>query len=437
MTPTISIQNLSKKYRLGQRFTGGYRDLRDVLMNWATAPFRKARSVYPSSNGKAARPETIWALQDVSFQVQHGEVVGIIGRNGAGKSTLLKILSQIVEPTKGRAELRGRVGSLLEVGTGFHPDLTGRENVYLNGSILGMTRREVDRKFDEIVDFSGVEDFLDTPVKRYSSGMKVRLAFAVAAHLEPEIMIIDEVLAVGDLEFQRRCLGKMEDVANSGRTVLFVSHNMAAVRALCSRGILLDAGQVRYDGTPDEAISRYNEITRQPEHSLSFPIQAEEVDLEEFVMVDQHKQTRSRFSFEEPFWIRLRVHLKKALRNVHVFCVLWRTSDRVLVTSFGTKQLPLDELGVGTTTFTVGVEGCRLFPGEYTWTVQVKAIKQKFLEVEKALSLQIEKAILPGAPRPYLSAHGCIHLPTSFYVEKSDNTVEFFRMTDYASAPLE
>ncbi|MGC8669458.1 MAG: ABC transporter ATP-binding protein, partial [Chthonomonadales bacterium] len=187
-----------------------------------------------SLQGRAPESQSIWALKDVSFEVQPGEVVGIIGRNGAGKSTLLKILSQITEPTEGRVEMRGRVASLLEVGTGFHPELTGRENIYLNGAILGMTRREIDRKFDEIVDFSGVERFIDTPVKRYSSGMYLRLAFAVAAHLDPEILIVDEVLAVGDAAFQKKCLGRMGEVARSGRTVLFVSHNMAAVKALCT-----------------------------------------------------------------------------------------------------------------------------------------------------------------------------------------------------------
>jgi len=201
--------------------------------------------------------DVIWALKDVSFEVKHGEAVGIIGRNGAGKSTLLKILSRITEPTRGRATVYGRVGSLLEVGTGFHPDLTGRENVYLNGTILGMKKREVDARFDEIVDFSGVEKFIDTPVKRYSSGMRVRLAFAVAAHLEPEILIVDEVLAVGDAEFQKKCLGKMEDVARKGRTVLFVSHSMPAITRLCGRAILLRDGHNVQDGEPGSVVGEY------------------------------------------------------------------------------------------------------------------------------------------------------------------------------------
>ena len=209
----------------------------------------------PSSS--SPRNDVFWALKDVSFEVKHGEVLGIIGRNGAGKSTLLKILSRITEPTSGRAEIFGRVASLLEVGTGFHPDLTGRENVYLNGTILGMRKAEVDRKFDEIIAFSEVEKFIDTPVKRYSSGMRVRLAFAVAAHLDPEILIIDEVLAVGDLNFQRKCLGKMGEVAQKGRTVLFVSHNMAAVVELCQRGLVLEGGGVKFDGASGESVNAY------------------------------------------------------------------------------------------------------------------------------------------------------------------------------------
>jgi lipopolysaccharide transport system ATP-binding protein len=209
------------------------------------------------------RTEDFWALRDLDFRVEAGEVVGIIGRNGAGKSTLLKILSRITKPTTGRAEIHGRIGSLLEVGTGFHPELTGRENIYLNGAILGMSRREIERKFDEIVAFAAIESFLDTPVKRYSSGMYVRLAFAVAAHLEPEIMLVDEVLAVGDIQFQRKCLDKMDDVARCGRTVLLVSHNMAAIEALCSRVLLIEGGQIVHDGEASEAIRVYIDLSRQ------------------------------------------------------------------------------------------------------------------------------------------------------------------------------
>ncbi|MCP4309317.1 MAG: ATP-binding cassette domain-containing protein [bacterium] len=244
----IRAEGLGKKYVIGHEERERYVALRDVLARTAKGLWRKTADM---ARGRPIvigdRTEDFWALKDVSFEVRRGEVLGVIGRNGAGKSTLLKVLSRITEPTEGRVTIEGRVASLLEVGTGFHPELTGRENVYLNGAILGMTRAEIRRKFDEIVDFAGVEQFLDTPVKRYSSGMQVRLAFAVAAHLEPEILVVDEVLAVGDAEFQKKCLGKMEDVASHGRTVLFVSHNMAAVSALCTRGLLLKAGRSEMD----------------------------------------------------------------------------------------------------------------------------------------------------------------------------------------------
>jgi len=256
--PVISVENLSKAYQIGLK-----EEIPDTLVSAMTsmirAPFKNFNRLrrLDTSRQNGESEDIFWALRDVSFEVQEGEVLGVIGRNGAGKSTLLKTLSRITEPTSGRAVIRGRVSSLLEVGTGFHPELSGRENVYLNGTILGMTKREIDRKFDEIVDFSGVEKFLDTPIKRYSSGMKVRLAFAVAAHLEPEILIIDEVLAVGDAEFQKRCMGKMQEVAKGGRTVLFVSHNMAAVVTLCTKGVLLQRGNTKYIGTAKEAVASY------------------------------------------------------------------------------------------------------------------------------------------------------------------------------------
>jgi len=261
--PAIKIEGVSKVYRIGTR--GNVNDSmgRGVIefIKSPVANYRKYRSLYRFSNEELsdnyAGDDILWALKDVSFSVAPGEVVGIIGINGAGKSTLLKVISRITPPIAGKITIRGRVSSLLEVGTGFHPELTGRENVYLNGTILGMRRLEVDRKFDEIVDFAGVDKFLDTPVKRYSMGMRVRLAFAVAAHLEPEILIIDEVLAVGDAEFQKKCLNKMEDVGKEGRTVLFVSHNMAAITRLCHRGILLSAGSVIADGEAQKIVSSY------------------------------------------------------------------------------------------------------------------------------------------------------------------------------------
>ena len=252
----IQVDGLGKRYRIGAAAERSD-SLRDALVSLARAPFRNFRRLHGLTSFREEEQDVVWAVRDISFEVKHGEVLGIIGRNGAGKSTLLKVLSRITEPTTGRATVHGRIGALLEVGTGFHQELTGRENVYLNGSILGMDRAYIDRKFDEIVDFAGVEKFIDTPVKRYSSGMYLRLAFAVAAHLEPEVLIVDEVLAVGDAEFQKKCLGKMGDVAKEGRTVLFVSHNMPAVSQLTHRCVLVDRGQVQFDGPTADAVRKY------------------------------------------------------------------------------------------------------------------------------------------------------------------------------------
>lgn len=261
MTIAINVEHLGKRYKIGVAQTKfRYGMLRDVLVDTVTAPVRLAKSIFAHQNANHETHSTnnfIWALDDVSFDLEEGKVLGIVGRNGAGKSTLLKILSRVTEPTRGTVTVRGRVGSLLEVGTGFHPELTGRENIYMNGAILGMKRAEIESKFDEIVAFSEVEQFIDTPVKRYSSGMYLRLAFAVAAHLEPEILVVDEVLAVGDAEFQKKCLGKMGDVAQQGRTVLFVSHNMSAILRLTSEAIVLDKGKLIMRGPTQEAVDFY------------------------------------------------------------------------------------------------------------------------------------------------------------------------------------
>jgi lipopolysaccharide transport system ATP-binding protein len=277
MQPVIRVSHLSKQYRIGvpqsgincaaRATMGPYRTLRETIMEAAAVPVQRLRRAWRRRTDPDAPPEepvqdTIWPLQDVCFEVQRGEVVGIVGRNGAGKSTLLKILSRITEPTSGRIELRGRVGSLLEVGTGFHRELTGRENIYLNGAVLGMTRREITRKFDEIAAFAEIDQFLDTPVKRYSSGMYVRLGFAVAAHLEPEVLLVDEVLAVGDAAFQKKCLGKMTAMTKQGQTVFFVSHNMAAVEGLCTRALFLSSGRLKGDGAPRQVIDQYIQSCR-------------------------------------------------------------------------------------------------------------------------------------------------------------------------------
>ena len=257
MTTAISVKNIGKQYKIGaaeSKFR--YNMLRDVIVDTVSAPVRLAKAMIGKSD-RRQNQNFVWALKDVSFDLEEGKVLGIVGRNGAGKSTLLKILSRVTEPTVGTVSVRGRVGSLLEVGTGFHPELTGRENIYMNGAILGMRRSEIDSKFDEIVDFSEVTQYIDTPVKRYSSGMYLRLAFAVAAHLEPEILVVDEVLAVGDAEFQKKCLGKMGDVAQQGRTVLFVSHNMSAILRLTQEAIVLNKGQLIMRGPTQEAVDYY------------------------------------------------------------------------------------------------------------------------------------------------------------------------------------
>ena len=309
MDTVIKVENLSKKYIIGHQVKEPYQTLRDTVARksreagkWLLHPFLS------SSSQSFSGTEEFWALKDVSFEVQQGDRLGIIGRNGAGKSTLLKILSRITEPTKGRISIKGRVASLLEVGTGFHPELTGRENIFLNGAILGMGKAEIKKKFDEIVAFAEVEKFLDTPVKHYSSGMYVRLAFAVAAHLEPEILIIDEVLAVGDLQFQKKCLGKMEEVGKEGRTVLFVSHNMATISALCNKGMLFDKGNITSLDSVEETISNYMQHnqsgTGHQYINKSFNLD-KEADLYEVCAVDTTGMPGSVFLIDQPFSIRI------------------------------------------------------------------------------------------------------------------------------------
>ena len=315
----IRVENLSKRYKIGVR-QESYRTLRESLTRAMTFPFRLLRRQQRSGNGT---PDTFWALKDISLEIQSGAVVGLIGRNGAGKTTLLKILSRITEPTVGRAEIRGRVGSLLEVGTGFHPELTGRENIYLNAAILGMRKAEIDRKFDEIVAFAEVDRFLDTPVKHYSSGMYVRLAFGVAAHLEPEILLVDEVLAVGDAAFQKKCLGKMDDVAKAGRTVLFVSHNMGAIRQLCPNSIMLESGQIACAGESDYVIERYMQVGNDLQASVEFmeSLNSSEIGRGKIVKIELEDKSgikTSTIGIGEPLCIKLYVNLGEKLPSIVV-----------------------------------------------------------------------------------------------------------------------
>ncbi|HEY9647109.1 MAG TPA: polysaccharide ABC transporter ATP-binding protein, partial [Chroococcidiopsis sp.] len=332
--PVICVDRLSKKYRLRHAQQEPYKSLRDVLMNGARSLGR--RLTHPKRRSPDPNHEDFWALQDVSFEVKQGDRVGIIGRNGAGKSTLLKILSRIVEPSAGRIRIKGRVASLLEVGTGFHPELTGRENIYLNGAILGMSRAEIKRKFDEIVAFAEVEKFLDTPVKRYSSGMYVRLAFAVAAHLEPEILIVDEVLAVGDAQFQKKCLGKMQDVSKEGRTVIFVSHQMATVTSLCQRAIWLTNGQLHMEGSAEYIVSKYLTYGAERSGDVFIPEKTSNntrFRFKRLTLLDSQKQIASVLDLRNPFNVRLEYELSQPMSNLEISLRVYNSSGIPIFTT--------------------------------------------------------------------------------------------------------
>lgn len=320
MKPIIRVKNLSKQYALGGE-QKQYVTLRESLIETARKPLKILK------DKQSEKANEFWALKDINFEVMPGEVVGIIGRNGAGKSTLLKILSRITEPTTGHIELYGRVGSLLEVGTGFHPELTGRENIYLNGAILGMRQTEIAKKFDEIVDFAEIEEFLDTPVKRYSSGMYTRLAFAVAANLEPEILIVDEVLAVGDAEFQKKCLGKMKSVSDKeGRTVLFVSHQMGAVRQLCQRGIYLSGGEINFIGSADEAINFY--LSSSAAESFAYvrdttlPATGKDVEFDRISLHDADGRESYTFDADAPLFVKFDITINRLPPNSSLFLMI-------------------------------------------------------------------------------------------------------------------
>jgi len=372
---SIQVENLSKRYRIGME-RESHDTLVETITDWLKKPIRNYQELRQLTSFKEgeeeSRDDVIWALKNVTFDVVKGEVVGIIGRNGAGKSTLLKILSRITHPTKGSVILNGRVSSLLEVGTGFHPELTGRENVYLNGTILGMTKNEVDEKFDEIVDFSGVRKFIDTPVKFYSSGMGVRLAFSVAAHLEPEILLVDEVLAVGDAEFQNKCLGKMENVAHYGRTVLFVSHNMRAISRLCQRGIWLEDGRVADVGPVDQVIQSYmHSGVTENNPAIQFPVKVNVAGQILKVEILDHlgKASISHLS-QNPFSINIRYCLYENLSNYRLGVKL-RTPDGLEILTRTNSDLDntLWSDQSGEYSLMVKIPGQIIKPGKYLVTV--------------------------------------------------------------------
>jgi lipopolysaccharide transport system ATP-binding protein len=390
METVIRVENISKQYRIGAK--EGYKTFRETLVDAAKAPFSIISRLNPKSEFQNPNSETIWALKDVSLEVKQGEVVGIIGRNGAGKTTLLKILSKITEPTEGRVELKGRVGSLLEVGTGFHPELTGHENIYLYGAILGMDRWEVTRKFDEIITFAELEKFVDTPVKRYSSGMYMRLAFAVAAHLEPEILLVDEVLAVGDAAFQKKCLGKMGEVSKEGRTVLFVSHNMGAVASLCNRGIVLSGGRIKTISEANAAIAAYmNDIDNIPksESLINHPNRASDCDqlLTKFIMDIDNGIAY----YDEPMTLRILYNFEKTVA-VPQFGVSFHTISGVraftVVSDYQPNDLPASLRGKGQVL--CKIHSLPLLPGSYTVSLKLWQPGQKLDDIENVAKFQVQ-----------------------------------------------
>lgn len=357
----IRVERLSKKYRLGRRQSGSkYRTLSESLLEWANAPWRRL------SRKDHRHPENIvWALKDVSFDVQQGEVMGIIGHNGAGKSTLLKILSRITEPTEGSVDLYGRVGSLLEVGTGFHPELTGRENIYLNGAILGMKRAEIERKFDEIVSFAEVERFIDTPVKHYSSGMYLRLAFAVAAHLEPDILLVDEVLAVGDAQFQKKCLGKMGQVAQQGRTVLFVSHNLAAISSMCKTVLVLESGRLKLKGSTAQSIDYYQSSLNAQENESNDLLPRGAARFRKPTIISHH-QAEASIQSSEPFSACIELIVGKEFVGYDLFCILMDSLGNIIVHAHTDNRSLPEALTPGALNVKVSFPSLWLKPGIYS-----------------------------------------------------------------------
>jgi lipopolysaccharide transport system ATP-binding protein len=395
----IRVEHLSKQYRIGAQIER-YRTLRDSLTNIASWPKRLLRGEL------ALGSETIWALDDISFEVKKGDVLGVIGRNGAGKSTLLKILSRVTEPTRGYAEIHGRVGSLLEVGTGFHPELTGRENIALNGAILGMKRAEIERKFDEIVAFSGVEKFIDTPVKRYSSGMYLRLAFAVAAHLEPEILVVDEVLAVGDAEFQRKCLGKMSDVARQGRTVLFVSHNMSAILRLTEETIVLEKGRLALRAPSQQAVDYYltsgfgqtGEHYWQPDE---IPADAAPFHPIALRVLDTQNRVVDTVRSVEPTTVEIEYRLDAPITGLRVGIYLLSAHGELIFTSFDTDdQAQFERIGnrpAGHYLSRCTIPADLLNEGRYVVGVNASAYRvRRYFQDESALAFSVDAAGAPG-----------------------------------------
>ena len=410
----IQVENLGKKYIIDHERQKQYTALRDVITHRAKSLLTTLNPLSQDSRNKAKKfSEEFWALKDVSFEIKQGDRVGIIGRNGAGKSTLLKILSRITEPTTGRIQINGRVASLLEVGTGFHPELTGRENIYLNGAILGMSKVEIKKKFDEIVAFAEVEKFLDTPVKRYSSGMYVRLAFSVAAHLEPEILIVDEVLAVGDAQFQKKCLGKMEEVGKEGRTVLFVSHSMAVVQTLCTRGILLRYGTVICDQTAFEAVSTYLQ-TLEKSTSQNLLERTErkgkgEIRLSKVEVFNSADWTSTTIATGRPGYFVF--HVTQAQPGMSCIFTLYDQYGQSVTNFNSSVRSHQDMSNLDTSTKLVcEIDEILLIPGIYRMNVAIMSNGELQDHIEGAFSLEVEEGSLRGRP-VVVSGYGSILMP--------------------------
>lgn len=429
----IQVENLGKKYILGQQQQGNsrYVALRDVVADGVKSFGRRLR--HPLKPQAPRQQDEFWALKDVSFEVKQGEVVGIIGRNGAGKSTLLKILSRITEPTTGRVHLRGRVASLLEVGTGFHPELTGRENIFLNGAILGMSRAEINRRFDEIVEFAEVSRFLDTPVKRYSSGMYVRLAFAVAAHLEPEILVVDEVLAVGDAAFQKKCLGKMGDVAKQeGRTVLFVSHNMTAVESLCQTALMLSDGQVSFRGDARTAIAKYvSETNLVASGYVDLSTRAKErygprqyATLQSLSLLDGDGNCVTTLQMGQPVNFRVEIDFKVPSDSYEIgiaICNLHGVRLHYLVSNW---ENDLNVTTSGRYTIEAFVPAIHLFPGEYFINVWVKKQGESYDDaVHEATGFAVQESQITNRYAYFerYSTNTQVYTPSRWQAFRSDN----------------
>lgn len=409
-TTVIRVNNLGKKYHIAQQQKERYETLREAVI-YKT---KNLKGWLWRSQSDRSQPTEFWALKDINFEAHQGDRIGIIGRNGAGKSTLLKILSRITEPTTGRISLKGRVSSLLEVGTGFHPELTGRENIFLNGAILGMSKAEIRQKFDEIVSFAEIEKFLETPVKRYSSGMYVRLAFSVAAHLEPEILIVDEVLAVGDIYFQKKCLGKMEDVATqAGRTILFVSHNIAAIKKLCNTAIFLDNGSLSYRGTVESAIQKYLAANASLESSHTKhneKITDVDLDLWDFYACDKQKNRKNIFKTSENLCFFIQYELKQYLPKLRVGIDLYsHLSGDILFRAFD-DDITAQDRTPGLKTILCIVPINLLKPGQYTAHLKIGIHKIRWI-IEDGVAEHLTLESIDGVNSHYQDTRPGVIMP--------------------------